>query len=112
MSASPKTSSSSPSATSSLCSEKSSTSLTTPTSAGTAIPSRTPASVNQLVALEISSVRSEEHTSELQSHSDLVCRLLLEKKKRRKARRSTVLASLHQQQKSKKPMTETHMTTP
>src|SRR5260221_10634613 len=28
-------------------------------------------------ALEI---RSEEHTSELQSHSDLVCRLLLEKK--------------------------------
>src|SRR5438034_3622775 len=34
--------------------------------------------------------RSEEHTSELQSHSDLVCRLLLEKKKktdkRRKAR--------------------------
>src|SRR2546421_5607503 len=28
-----------------------------------------------------SSVRSEEHTSELQSRSDLVCRLLLEKKK-------------------------------
>src|SRR5438034_4309608 len=28
--------------------------------------------------------RSEEHTSELQSHSDLVCRLLLEKKKRTK----------------------------
>src|SRR5438034_8051591 len=27
-------------------------------------------------------VRSEEHTSELQSHSDLVCRLLLEKKKK------------------------------
>src|SRR5260221_10854424 len=27
--------------------------------------------------------RSEEHTSELQSHSDLVCRLLLEKKKKR-----------------------------
>src|SRR5437773_6902763 len=26
--------------------------------------------------------RSEEHTSELQSHHDLVCRLLLEKKKR------------------------------
>src|SRR5260221_4117523 len=33
--------------------------------------------------------RSEEHTSELQSHSDLVCRLLLEKKKKR---RSTVIA--------------------
>src|SRR5436190_13008376 len=28
--------------------------------------------------------RSEEHTSELQSHSDLVCRLLLEKKKETK----------------------------
>src|SRR5438034_4835606 len=32
--------------------------------------------------------RSEEHTSELQSHSDLVCRLLLEKKK--KAQRKSV----------------------
>src|SRR5438034_11839172 len=30
------------------------------------------------------SMRSEEHTSELQSHSDLVCRLLLEKKKKNK----------------------------
>src|SRR2546421_5538461 len=29
-------------------------------------------------------VRSEEHTSELQSRSDLVCRLLLEKKKKGK----------------------------
>src|SRR5438034_8546763 len=29
-------------------------------------------------------LRSEEHTSELQSHSDLVCRLLLEKKKNKK----------------------------
>src|SRR5438034_7613134 len=31
-----------------------------------------------------SGYRSEEHTSELQSHSDLVCRLLLEKKKKEK----------------------------
>src|SRR5437588_2429127 len=31
--------------------------------------------------------RSEEHTSELQSHSDLVCRLLLEKKKRKEHQR-------------------------
>src|SRR5260221_10609304 len=30
----------------------------------------------------VQSQRSEEHTSELQSHSDLVCRLLLEKKKK------------------------------
>src|SRR5438132_10415534 len=29
--------------------------------------------------------RSEEHTSELQSHSDLVCRLLLEKKKKKRS---------------------------
>src|SRR5438034_4524895 len=35
------------------------------------------------VAIEGSRVaRSEEHTSEFQSHSDLVCRLLLEKKKK------------------------------
>src|SRR2546421_3597885 len=31
-------------------------------------------------------IRSEEHTSELQSRSDLVCRLLLEKKKKIKQR--------------------------
>src|SRR5947207_15797820 len=31
----------------------------------------------------LAEVRSEEHTSELQSHSDLVCRLLLEKKKKK-----------------------------
>src|SRR5438034_1378535 len=30
---------------------------------------------------QMPNARSEEHTSELQSHSDLVCRLLLEKKK-------------------------------
>src|SRR5438034_8511426 len=33
--------------------------------------------------------RSEEHTSELQSHSDLVCRLLLEKKKKHKNKESS-----------------------
>src|SRR5438132_8232710 len=41
--------------------------------------------VSRFVRRRISSstrARSEEHTSELQSHSDLVCRLLLEKKKR------------------------------
>src|SRR5437667_8807406 len=31
-------------------------------------------------------LRSEEHTSELQSHHDLVCRLLLEKKKKKRLR--------------------------
>src|SRR5438034_2117044 len=34
-------------------------------------------------AVHVEMSRSEEHTSELQSHSDLVCRLLLEKKKLR-----------------------------
>src|SRR5437773_8485610 len=33
-------------------------------------------------ALRLPELRSEEHTSELQSHHDLVCRLLLEKKKK------------------------------
>src|SRR5438034_8827271 len=36
----------------------------------------------RLAGLENAAPRSEEHTSELQSHSDLVCRLLLEKKKK------------------------------
>src|SRR5438034_6215866 len=35
-------------------------------------------------ALDYFAGGSEEHTSELQSHSDLVCRLLLEKKKEKK----------------------------
>src|SRR5437667_4681931 len=37
--------------------------------------------------------RSEEHTSELQSHHDLVCRLLLEKKKRRRGENRGLLSS-------------------
>src|SRR5215471_20494259 len=41
-------------------------------------------------------VRSEEHTSELQSRRDLVCRLLLEKKKKMKR------CSLSDKQKNKK----------
>ena len=32
-------------------------------------------------------LKMEEHTSELQSHSDLVCRLLLEKKKKPRKKR-------------------------
>src|SRR5438034_8823198 len=45
--------------------------------------------------------RSEEHTSELQSHSDLVCRLLLEKKKKKKKNKET------QSKKKKKRITTT-----
>src|SRR2546427_11426058 len=35
----------------------------------------------RLVQVQLAGLRSEEHTSELQSQSNLVCRLLLEKKK-------------------------------
>src|SRR5438105_3500689 len=35
--------------------------------------------------------RSEEHTSELQSRVDLVCRLLLEKKKKKKKKKNEML---------------------
>src|SRR5256886_5102477 len=38
-----------------------------------------------LASLSDPALRSEEHTSELQSQSNLVCRLLLEKKKQRSA---------------------------
>src|SRR5438034_1711933 len=37
--------------------------------------------------------RSEEHTSELQSHSDLVCRLLLEKKKKKNEKNKRIVQS-------------------
>src|SRR5690242_21500492 len=43
------------------------------------------------LALVLSSRRSEEHTSELQSHVNLVCRLLLEKKKKHKHVRPSFL---------------------
>src|SRR5688572_32602730 len=37
----------------------------------------------------VPTVRSEEHTSELQSQSNLVCRLLLEKKKKKTKKQNT-----------------------
>src|SRR5690606_40474999 len=39
------------------------------------------------LAIEVADKRSEEHTSELQSRENLVCRLLLEKKKKLKQHR-------------------------
>src|SRR5260221_639416 len=39
-------------------------------------------SSHTVISYAVFCLRSEEHTSELQSHSDLVCRLLLEKKNR------------------------------
>src|SRR2546427_7309300 len=40
-------------------------------------------------------VRSEEHTSELQSQSNLVCRLLLEKKKKKKTTHALIAKKKH-----------------
>src|SRR5947207_10914842 len=48
----------------------------------TTVPASTPPTCRTCSS---GSTRSEEHTSELQSHSDLVCRLLLEKKKEGRA---------------------------
>src|SRR5437016_8681641 len=42
----------------------------------------------EVAALVLNHIRSEEHTSELQSLTNLVCRLLLEKKKMQKDRSS------------------------
>src|SRR5690242_20932537 len=53
--------------------------------------------------------RSEEHTSELQSHVNLVCRLLLEKKKKKKKKKKiqkTKKKKNHQTKKKKKITTE------
>src|SRR3954464_6179227 len=48
-----------------------------------------PSSGGQTCAL-----RSEEHTSELQSHDNLVCRLLVEKNSRRNGRRDLAVGGL------------------
>src|SRR5690242_21273116 len=46
--------------------------------------------------------RSEEHTSELQSHVNLVCRLLLEKKKKKKKHRKIKKTKKQKKKKIKK----------
>src|SRR2546430_2945554 len=48
-------------------------------------PSRRSAGRRNQFCYKPKSLRSEEHTSELQSQSNLVCRLLLEKKKKNEA---------------------------
>src|SRR5438105_8205289 len=68
--------------------------------------SRTPRSIGPVAADSLRlaprfvwlsrSARSEEHTSELQSRVDLVCRLLLEKKKNGSTRRHVPLGPLGQ----------------
>src|SRR3989475_9168159 len=71
-----------------------STTRTTPWSLASSclllLPSST--SCSKLAAL---AARSEEHTSELQSQSNLVCRLLLEKKKKNENKQRTNLQLTH-----------------
>src|SRR2546421_8860890 len=50
------------------------------------VPSGDQTQVQFWLACPDRATRSEEHTSELQSRSDLVCRLLLEKKKNKRRR--------------------------
>src|SRR5207237_10770300 len=47
----------------------------------TIVPARDLRGSNAVICTPAAAVRSEEHTSELQSHLNIVCRLLLEKKK-------------------------------
>src|SRR5438477_9484047 len=50
-------------------------------------------------------IRSEEHTSELQSHVNLVCRLLLEKKKKQKKQLTPTRTQQHRPNESTKTLT-------
>src|SRR2546430_9182490 len=54
---------------------------TIPPQSATAVPIRGMYLISPAKASAMVKIRSEEHTSELQSQSNLVCRLLLEKKK-------------------------------
>src|SRR5688572_3397316 len=61
----------------------------------TSMATRSPVSEATNRRLPSLSMRSEEHTSELQSQSNLVCRLLLEKKKRRPRSRLVLKSGAH-----------------
>src|SRR5690349_22792433 len=52
-------------------------------------------SASQFAGVSSPGVRSEEHTSELQSRRDLVCRLLLEKKKKKITKQYTITTYIH-----------------
>ena len=53
--------------------------------------------------ITFAAARSEEHTSELQSLTNLVCRLLLEKKKKQKTKTNTTIATSPNQHLTSKP---------
>src|SRR5690242_21058324 len=55
----------------------------------------TPTSKSMTAAATARIMRSEEHTSELQSHVNLVCRLLLEKKKKKNIKNRYSSPSTH-----------------
>src|SRR2546430_4455727 len=55
-----------------------------------ALTRRSPPAVAGIAARPARGGRSEEHTSELQSQSNLVCRLLLEKKKKKQQNKKTL----------------------
>src|SRR5262249_62034925 len=81
--------------------------VATPAAVMTPIDTRTPAATKNLRAralttTRLSPARSEEHTSELQSLTNLVCRLLLEKKKK-----NTNNKQLHTQYKHTKTLLHT-----
>src|SRR5438874_9609674 len=52
-------------------------------------PARDRRAAGRIPGARVPGIRSEEHTSELQSRRDLVCRLLLEKKKKKKKQKHT-----------------------
>src|SRR5688572_31529703 len=51
--------------------------------------------ISMAIAAALLVARSEEHTSELQSQSNLVCRLLLEKKKQKKSTTQVTYMTSH-----------------
>src|SRR5437016_6812961 len=53
------------------------------------LPSRAARRTRSVIRSSRQPVRSEEHTSELQSLTNLVCRLLLEKKKKKKTNKTS-----------------------
>src|SRR5437588_3431460 len=69
--------------------------LHTPRGATSAVAQLSQQLLDLGVMVEALHLRSEEHTSELQSHSDLVCRLLLEKKNKINQQIPTCARGLH-----------------
>src|SRR5690349_22711402 len=63
--------------------------------------------VRDFLVSRVHNARSEEHTSELQSRRDLVCRLLLEKKKKKKKKKIKKKKKTEKKKKIKKKVSKT-----